>query len=1546
MDEARRGRERSVGLGLAVAVVLSCTIGRLPNRRRAGAPASTRWTLFARSAALAGVRLAALALIPALLLARSAPGEAATTPTASDVPDPGAATQAEHQYEQWMAWLRAPAQVSARSQSKTAYENESADQAQGVDTSQFPGISAAGYHGLDPGPAARVLDQLGPNAALVEASNGQRSVAESALPLDGTTSDGVTAPLDLALKANGSSFVPASSLVPVTIPSTADGELTFPGADFGVSFGSGAPVAGRVVGGSILYPNIDGRSSDVDAVVRPLPFGADVSYMLRSHASPQSQTLSFQLPTGWQLHDPGDGSGTIQILSGDGKVSGDVLPALAVDAQGQTVPTSYQIASPNQLTLTVSHTSGDYAYPIMVDPPITGNYQGTSVYSDWYRASDDSANFTATNISGLSAWKQGEETTYSPGQYGEYIYTPPSGAYVYELTESGVVNNPDSYNAQVSQEYGGIWASGGGWEQGTWQNLTNSASGTPAEHGTTGALNSVDFKYCALAGCPHPSSSIGANNLAVFGLSVPSGGGGNTQGSNGADEVNDATVYLSDNVTPTISVTHNGYTPTSGTWVNNVNDTVTATSAVTTGLGISKLAVSGLSISPSSWSTTCSAGAVDVSNGKPAPMPCPSTFTKTFSYSTSSLSEGPNTVTVTATGAGGNTVTNSWQVNLDETAPTASISCPYSGWSSAASETCTITGADPPNGNGTAGSGLKTLEYRTQLNSGSWSDWTTVANNTPVTVTAEGATAIQAQAIDNAGNSSIGSATAELDRTAPTVNLSGVPVDDEGSNLPNGQYPLYMDIEDGSSTPTSGVSQVTVAVDGTARSGVTFDPCTPGPCATNASWNVSTSALGAGTHTITVTAQDGAGNSSPPQVLSLNIPPPPVDIAAAAQDVASGSGSATESDEVHATMDWIASESGVPSANVPYPTIEGSDWTAQPDVQALSSATTSAYDGGSVEAAAGDGLLSIAQDLKFLAPVEPELEPICVSSPIAAAGCIATAGAVAAVIQIGSNIETLFADTGQVNPLGGSGTCGSGSGSFPCGIQVYPERRVWWTDTGNQVLGGDGQCYEELAPTQADDSLTYAGIAGGHGNTGSPNRAVVPCGTSMPNGGLWLLELDLQQTYPQLSQPWFPGIQDAIDENSYQYNGDHCQGDSQQYGSNLWVAPYPGADPSSGWQRLKWSDPNPCTDAISYNGTNPPIYFDTEESYKPATAAHSGFPRPGSCSSSAPQCVTATVNPSSAWCATAQCLASSFSNSNYGPLEQFINSALGVNNPTTGQAYPPPGVITVPAPTLGETWATYQAALANAGFTNVQRQILDSTNADLDMPASAVTVVSPAPGQEVDSATPITVTTNPDGSSMPQATTRETSLGDFLETKDPAVNETNKLDIARSCLDAVDASNGNTDKTGDSGDASFASCSTMPVFYSGYDVREASQHDLEALAANPAWVQLNRDVVNKSGRGWYRGTSPCTLPTPSGESCDEYPFFSTTQGGPGASLKYINAAQNSLQGTRLNQFYNNNNNPSVGGIKGCDVQVTEPFLAVPLPPELSVNTTWTCNAEQ
>jgi hypothetical protein len=235
----------------------------------------------------------------------------------------------------------------------------------------------------------------------------------------------------------------------------------------------------------------------------------------------------------------------------------------------------------------------------------------------------------------------------------------------------------------------------------------------------------------------------------------------------------------------------------------------------------------------------------------------------------------------------------------------------------------------------------------------------------------------------------------------------------------------------------------------------------------------------------------------------------------------------------------------------------------------------------------------------------------------------------------------------------------------------------------------------------------------------------------------------------------------------------------------------------------------------------------------------------------------------------------------------------------------------------------------------------------LDKPASAVTIVSPQPGTQIDPGSQVvTVTTNPD--SMPQPTQRETDLAAALENQSPTVDDTNKLDIARACLELEDAGTGNTDTAEDGGDISFNNCQTLPIFVSGNDVRAATDHDLAALGAisdpnnqgqavNPAWVELNYRPAsdNPSSPSWKNSVAPCNTTTPPGDNCDEYPFFASLQGGGQASplpnLKYIDGAQNQLQGSRYSAF-----------LSACAVAPGAPFLVIPLPAGVAVNTLSIC----
>ena len=104
-------------------------------------------------------------------------------------------------------------------------------------------------------------------------------------------------------------------------------------------------------------------------------------------------------------------------------------------------------------------------------------------------------------------------------------------------------------------------------------------------------------------------------------------------------------------------------------------------------------------------------------------------------------------------------------------------------------------------------------------------------------------------------------------------------------------------------------------------------------------------------------------------------------------------------------------------------------------------------------------------------------------------------------------------------------------------------------------------------------------------------------------------------------------------------------------------------------------------------------------------------------------------------------------------------------------------------------------------------------------------------------------------------------------------------------------------------------CRTLPIFVTGSDVAEATDHDVEAIADNPSWFKLNYEASGaKTGQhSWVNSKAPCNSRTPSGQQCDEYPFWASEQGGPyarptTAHLRYIDEDDNQLQGSRYSTF--------------------------------------------
>ncbi len=182
------------------------------------------------------------------------------------------------------------------------------------------------------------------------------------------------------------------------------------------------------------------------------------------------------------------------------------------------------------------------------------------------------------------------------------------------------------------------------------------------------------------------------------------------------------------------------------------------------------------------------------------------------------------------------------------------------------------------------------------------------------------------------------------------------------------------------------------------------------------------------------------------------------------------------------------------------------------------------------------------------------------------------------------------------------------------------------------------------------------------------------------------------------------------------------------------------------------------------------------------------------------------------------------------------------------------------------------------------------------------------PAVQPDPATPSTPTTRPRPAAAPPVLDpvfEENITADARPLHkvwgDPAANEEQyRLEVIRQCV-AIASLPGATFTPDD--------CNTKPIFSPGSDVYEAAANDWKAILDRPEWAELDyMSGPEKVGSGvvdrWYRGIDPCTEAAyESGEnSCDEYPYYTSVEGGPGARLAMIDKAHNSLEGSYLYAF--------------------------------------------
>ncbi len=134
-------------------------------------------------------------------------------------------------------------------------------------------------------------------------------------------------------------------------------------------------------------------------------------------------------------------------------------------------------------------------------------------------------------------------------------------------------------------------------------------------------------------------------------------------------------------------------------------------------------------------------------------------------------------------------------------------------------------------------------------------------------------------------------------------------------------------------------------------------------------------------------------------------------------------------------------------------------------------------------------------------------------------------------------------------------------------------------------------------------------------------------------------------------------------------------------------------------------------------------------------------------------------------------------------------------------------------------------------------------------------------------------------------------------------------------------------------------CTSIATIFPGNDTPQVTRHELAAITNGGKPVELHWVVEGSRARpGWYRDRPECAGKTGgrTGKQCDEYPFRSTREGGPGASLRPANQLDNSRHGQHLRRFY------TTCGLQHQDTR----FLVVPLPATVAMPTRYACNARR
>lgn len=393
-----------------------------------------------------------------------APSEEEVPPPAeTEPPAPGPIAEEVEAVESEEAardeWLDSPEAIRQREESRTAFDDLTAVDAEGVLGSVFE----EALKQLDGDPARALSDMqieevVSENGALVADGEGGMELVESPIPIRSKVPGEEGKAVDLDLKESEGGFESKSPATDIRLPASLGGQVEV-GEElaFATLPGNGEVAATRFGDKDLFYPNTD---TDTDTFIAPLARSVEIFQQLRSPKSPEQFRYGLTLPQDTTLRP--DGEGGAEAVNSKGERVASVPAPFAIDAQGTKVPVSMAIEG-DSVVVEIAHRSMDAAYPLLLDPELVNDawyWEGNGPSGLEYWGWSETADYENGNWCTLSCWgwglyarSKGSNYWYGGNTYGQWIYTAPnSTAYIAAATFWTIKGN--SYNCITNQPHG------------------------------------------------------------------------------------------------------------------------------------------------------------------------------------------------------------------------------------------------------------------------------------------------------------------------------------------------------------------------------------------------------------------------------------------------------------------------------------------------------------------------------------------------------------------------------------------------------------------------------------------------------------------------------------------------------------------------------------------------------------------------------------------------------------------------------------------------------------------------------------------------------------------------------------------------------------------------------------------------------------------------------------------------------------------------------------------------------------------------------------